>query len=107
MERNSPPSTIYAISCGLLIRVKERRPGINVFKDSGFDSFRKTLDGEMRKLRAQGLGVQRKQAEPFSIEEENKLWSDGLLGADSPQILLDNMVFMCGLYFALRSGQEH
>ena len=51
----------------------------------------------MRKLHvhAQGLDVQRKQAEPFSIEEENKLWSDSLLGADSPQILLDTMVLIC------------
>ena len=37
---------------------------------------------EMRRLHAQGLGVERKQ-EPFSIEEKNKLWSDGLLGANS------------------------
>ena len=30
----------------------------------------------------------------------------GVLGAHTPQPLLDTMVYMCGLYFALRSGQE-
>ena len=39
--------------------------------------------------------------------EEEILWERGLLGDKSQQSLLDTMVWMCGLYFALHSGQEH
>ena len=61
----------------------------------------------MKKLRSSGLGVKRKQAEPISIEDENALWEKGLLGERDPQTLLDTMLFLCGIHFALRSGQEH
>ena len=39
--------------------------------------------------------------------ECNSHWERGRLGDASPQALLNTMIFMCGLYFALRSGQEH
>ena len=61
----------------------------------------------MKRLHSKGIGVQKKQAEPFSVLEEDKLWNEGLLGMTSPQALLDTMIFMCRMYFALRSGKEH
>ena len=40
-------------------------------------------------------------------EVEEKLWRDGCLGGDSPQQLLDTLVYGFGMNFALRSGKEH
>ena len=48
-----------------------------------------------------------KRAESILDFEEDILRNKGLLGSHSPQSLVDTMVFMSGLYFALRSGDEH
>ena len=102
-----PPNTLYSICCGLLRYLREHRPEVNFFQDTSFAGFRKTLDGEMKRLHSHGLGVAMKQAEPLTVDEENQLWEQGLLGDRTPQTLLDTMLFLCGMSFALRSGQEH
>ena len=61
----------------------------------------------MKRLRSTDLGVRPKRAEPITVNEENLMWEKGLLGSHSPQVLLHTMVYLCGLNFALRSGQEH
>ena len=71
-----------------------------------FHGFKQALDGEMKRLQAGGAGIEKKRAQPITNEEEEKLWNEGVSGSHSPQSLLDTMI-MCGLYFALRSGQEH
>ena len=56
-----------------------------------------------------GLGVKKRQVEPISIQEENVLWETGCLklSEQDPHTLLDTMLFLCGIHFALRSGEEH
>ena len=71
-----------------------------------FDSTKKTLDGKMKRIKASTTYL-KKQAEPITTNDEKLLWEKGMLGEGSPQILLETMLFMCGIYFALRSGQEH
>ncbi|MCG8624731.1 MAG: DUF3504 domain-containing protein [Proteobacteria bacterium] len=61
----------------------------------------------MKRLQSLGLGTKKRQAEPLTEAKENLLWSSGVLGDHSPQALLDTIFFMNGIYFALRSGQEH
>ena len=45
--------------------------------------------------------------EPISEKEEEVFWMNDMLGDSSPQTLLDTMVYMNRLYFAMRSGSEH
>ena len=46
------------------------------------------LDSKMKRLQRKGLGSQKCQAEPLSLEEEELLWDKGLLGSASPQALV-------------------
>ena len=103
-----PPNSLYHIVTGLMRYLRENgRPSIDFFKDAEFASFRQTLDAEMKRLKSTGLGSKPKQAEPLSEEDEEKLWQAKVLGDHNPQALLNTMIYMNGVYFALRSGAEH
>ena len=103
-----PPDTLHHICSGIACHMRANgHPALNIYQDNDFTEFRTTLDAEMKRLQQKGLGSKRREAEPLTEEEEEILWSKGLLGDHSPQALLNTMVFMNGLYFALRSGREH
>ena len=96
-----PPNTLHHLVCGITRYLWHHgQPELDVWKDPEFSNFRASLYSS-------GMGAKRRQAEVLTDEEEEMLWQRGLLGDTSPQALLDTMVFTCGLYFALRSGQEH
>ncbi|CAC5407040.1 unnamed protein product [Mytilus coruscus] len=62
----------------------------------------------MKERAIEGLGANtRKQADVISVDEETSLYDKGILGVDNPQQLLDTLLYLCGLHFALRGGTEH
>ena len=103
-----PPDSIHHIVSGVQRFVRwKNNPAIDIFSDPEFAEFRRCLDSEMKRLQQSGLGSRKRKAEPLSEAEEEQLWRLGLLGDNSPQSLVDTIVVMNGLYFALRSGSEH
>ena len=60
------------------------------------------------KLRCQqGVGNTVCQAEVLAYDDEELLWSKGILGIDNPNKLLKTLVFILGMHCALRTGKEH
>ena len=102
------PNTLHHICCGIMRYLRiNGMPTIDIFKDPGFSQFRMVLDAEMKRLQSAGIGAVHRKAEPITFEEEEILWQKGVLGDHNPESLVNTMVYMNGLYFALRGGSEH
>lgn len=101
-----PPNTLYQLICGLQRHLRENgHADIKIFKNSALHGFRSTLEGEMKRLNLTGNFLNKKQAQPITIEQENRLWEQGLLGDQNPQVLLNTLVFQ--IRFIFGSGNEH
>lgn len=99
--------SLYQLFCGIqrFLRVNGR-PEVDFLTDSKFRTLKNTLDARMKSLTRAGVGVEKNRSEPISVDEEEMLWSEGMLGDSSSGVLRDTMIYMCGLYFALRGGVE-
>ena len=93
-----PPNTLHHIVAGLQRHLRWSGRPIDLFKD-----FQSALDAELKRIAGKGIGAKKRQAEVITEEEEQRLWEKGLLGEDTPQQLLDTIIFYNGLYFALLS----
>ena len=101
------PDSLYQISCGLQRGLRNADRDINFFEQFEFAQFRLVLDGELKRLNSTGNYILKKKAMVITVEMEDALWEKGLLGDRSPQVLSDTMLYLIGLFFALRSGEAH
>ena len=105
--------TLYSLCSGLQRFVWEKRRSsskndpVDIYKDLSFSFFRSSFNSTLKQLHHKGIGTKTKQAEVISENVEDRLWNEGSLGDDTPQKLLDSLIFCFGLNLALRSGKEH
>ncbi len=80
---------------------------VKLLDDPSFAKLKTTLESTMKGLSKEGYVRCKQQAEPISEEEEEKLWTERLLGDQSPKVLLSTIVYLFGVHFALGAVQEH
>lgn len=102
-----PPKTLHGIVAAIQHYLKREGREFKFFTNPIFSKLMGSLDAAMKQVSAEGLGSAKRQAQVISLEEEELLWSKGILGEQTPQQLLDTVIYLLGLHFALRGGKEH
>ena len=58
-------------------------------------------------MHSKGIGTDTKATPVLSIDEEDALWSKGVLSLDNPIGLMNAVFFYKGKFFCLRGRKEH
>ena len=89
--------------------MKQKLQPINIFdrNNPNFKLLFNTCDSYFRELREDGVGCDSKATESLTREDEEKLWSSGVISTSTPRALLNAVFFLNGKNFALRGGAEH
>ena len=107
-----PPNTINQLLAGLWRQVRSKTPNAPNFmnrKDHRFGQLNGAISSVFRKLREQGVGASIKHAPVITPEEEDLLWSTGIMGDHNPlalQLRLSNSVtiFIDSCIFLLQNN---
>ena len=102
-----PGKTLYDIIVCIQFHLECLGYSYKLINEALFRDLKFTLDNTMKERTARGIGISVRKAAVLSATDEDLLWSLGFLGMDSPQQLLNTVVFCIGKGFALRAGKEH
>ena len=102
-----PPRTLYDIIICMQFWLESNGINWRLVSDGDLQDLKFTLDNLMKQRAASGVGNNVRKAEILTFTDEDLLWSLGLLGCHSPQVLSNTVLFMLGLTCALRAGKEH
>ncbi|CAG2243750.1 unnamed protein product [Mytilus edulis] len=80
-----PSASLYQLFVAIQGQIRLNDPAVNLLTQPTYVKCRKVLDSMMKKRSAEGA----------------------VIGSDNPPKLLDTMVYLNGIHFALRGGKEH
>ena len=77
-----------------------------LLEGENFVNLRNVLDNQMKVRTANGLG-NKVLSSVISLKQEDVLFEKGILGEDTPSVLLDTVIYKMGLHLALHGSVEH
>ena len=102
-----PAETLYDIVICLQLYMAMNGKVVKILDEVKCGQIHNTLDNHMKELSHRGYVKPRVQACIITIEEEELLWKSGILGSDTPKQLVETLLYLFGLHFALCAGAEH
>ena len=104
-----PGRTLYQLAIAIQNYLKKKGVLWKLVHSNGqeFNKFNRVLDKVMQERASMSIGTVRKQAQVISLDFENALWDQNILGEDTPDKLRSTVLFIIGVNCALRAGDEH
>lgn len=102
-----PSDTLYELMISLQIYFHMHKRYLKFLDDDDFMELAQVLNNRMKHLASKGYSCPREKAEAIEINEEEEMWASGVLGESNPKQLIETLVYLMGVQFALRAGKEH
>ncbi len=101
-----PGNTLYSLIIMIQLFFEKHGKDWKLLEGKVFHPVRNTLDNLMKSHALQRISKAANSSDPISVDEEDKLWDEGVLGENDPDGLRDTIMYLVGLTFALRGGRE-
>lgn len=102
-----PTETLYELVIAVQMYCHMNGKYYKFIDDVDFLTLRNVLNNRMRYLAQKGYTCPRQKAEAIDVDDENQMWETGVLGDSNPKQLVDTLLYMLGVHFALRAVKEH
>ena len=102
-----PKETLYEIVLVLQSHLEMSGHSVKFLENGKFKQLWNTLDNQMKQLSKIGAVHPKEQADPIEISEEELMWNKGILGDDTPEKLVNTVLYLFRVHFALRAVDEH
>ncbi len=100
-----PGKTLYSLLIMIQLHLEKSGLDWKLLDDKEFLSVRNTLDNLMKERAHSRVGVEKK-FDLITVENEEELWLQGLLGSNTPKQLRETVMYLVRLSFALRGGKQ-
>ena len=101
-----PPNTIRELVIMIQMYLHENSIFWKLLDQPEFLPLRNVVDNTMKERHCAGLGVC-KSSDIITLDHEDKLFNQGVLGHYSAEQLLKTIIYMIGMHCALHGGSEH